>query len=105
AVACHPAARAILRMDEAALLAGTEWPLVADDGSPVALADAIADESNARVIALRHPDGTRAWISLSTRAMAGEGNVVVSFADITERRIFQQQLEHAALHDALTGLP
>ena len=104
-VACNPAARAILRMDEAALLAGEEWPLAADDGSPVALADVIAAEASARVIALRHPDGSRAWISLSTRAMAGEGNVVVSFADITERRIFQQQLEHAALHDALTGLP
>jgi len=104
-VACNPAARAILRMDEAALLAGEEWPLVADDGSPISLGDILAADANARVLALRHPDGSRAWISLSTRAMAGEGNVVVSFADVTERRIFQQQLEHAALHDALTGLP
>ncbi len=106
-LACNPAARAILRMDEAALLAGTPWPLVGDDGTPIALASALAAGSDviARVLALRHADGSRAWISLSTRPIATEGTIVVSFADITERRMFQQQLEHAAFHDALTGLP
>jgi diguanylate cyclase (GGDEF)-like protein len=30
---------------------------------------------------------------------------VASFADITDKRSFQQQLEHQAFHDPLTGLP
>nr|HEX4318308.1 diguanylate cyclase [Kofleriaceae bacterium] len=118
-LACNPAARAILRMDEAAVLAGDRWPLVGDDGelladgaTPIARTLTTgADESNV-ALALRHADGTRAWISLSTRAIRGGGasgddvtSVVATFADVTERRKFQQQLEHAAFHDALTGLP
>jgi diguanylate cyclase (GGDEF)-like protein/PAS domain S-box-containing protein len=115
-LACNPAARAILRMEEAAVLAGTDWPLLGDDGSALRLADspvgralATGEDDTGCVLGLRHADGMRAWISLSTRGIGdGEGppsSVVVSFADITERRAFQQQLEHAALHDLLTGLP
>ncbi len=110
-LACNPAAEAILRVSRDALVAGAAWPLVADDGTPLPfdatpIADTLAtgQEHDQVVLALRHADGTRAWISLSTRAL-DDGQAVVSFADITERRIFQQQLEHAAFHDALTGLP
>jgi len=115
-LACNPAARAILRLDEAALLSGADWPLVDDNGAPVALADspiartlATGRDETAVVLGLRHADGMRAWISLSTRGIGdADGlptSVVASFADITERRMFQQQLEHQAFHDALTGLP
>ena len=115
-LACNPAARVILRMDEAAVLAGADWPLLGDEGTSIRLADspigralATGQDDLGHVMALAHADGTRAWISLSARGV-GDGagalsSVVVSFADITERRIFQQQLEHAALHDVLTGLP
>jgi diguanylate cyclase (GGDEF)-like protein/PAS domain S-box-containing protein len=102
-LACNPAACAILRIPEPVLLAGAPWPLVGDDGEPRTL-DLSIDHTGA-VFGLRHRDGSRAWISVSTRAIPEQESVVVSFADVTERRMFQQQLEHQALHDALTGLP
>jgi diguanylate cyclase (GGDEF)-like protein/PAS domain S-box-containing protein len=115
-LACNPAACAILRLDEVALKAGTPWPMLRDDGEPLAFEDLpiartleTGRDETAVVLGLHHADGTRAWISLSTRGiLESDGrpsSVVVSFADVTERRMFQQQLEHQALHDALTGLP
>jgi diguanylate cyclase (GGDEF)-like protein/PAS domain S-box-containing protein len=116
-LACNPAAAAILRIDREALVAGAPWPMLRDDGAempfeetPVAATLATGQDATGVVVALRHADGTRAWISLTTRALteASGGpptSVVASFADVTERRVFQQQLEHAAFHDALTGLP
>jgi len=102
-IACNPAARAILRLDEAALLAGATWPLVDDAGEPTTLAGVLGADASNVVFGLRHDGGARAWISVSTRRIGEQ--TVVSFADITERRMFQQQLEHQAFHDALTGLP
>lgn len=104
-LAANPAANAILGCD---LLGGAPWPFVGDDGapmpfeaSPVGATLATGAEQSGVVLRL----ATRAWIALSTRVIAGSGEVVVSFADITERRMFQEQLEHQAFHDALTGLP
>jgi diguanylate cyclase (GGDEF)-like protein/PAS domain S-box-containing protein len=115
-LASNPAAEAILRLGREQLMTGAAWPFVGDDGEPLAfdatpIADTLAtgrEHANV-VLALRHADGSRAWIAVTTRALGEPGapptSVVASFADITERRMFLQQLEHAAFHDALTGLP
>ncbi|HEX6345240.1 sensor domain-containing protein [Umezawaea sp.] len=66
------------------------------------------EPQNGRILSLSRPDGARIWLSLSCHALdsGGEGPsaVVVSFTDITERRMLDGMLEHEATHDALTGL-
>ncbi|MFD4673395.1 EAL domain-containing protein [Lentzea sp. NPDC058450] len=61
-----------------------------------------------RILRSLRPDGTHVWLSLSARALSPDGEVpsatVVSFTDITERRMIDSQLEHEATHDSLTGL-
>ena len=111
-LASNPAAARILRMTADELAAGAAWPLAHDDGSPLALDDtpiglalATGAERDNIAIALRHRDGTRGWLALSTRVLAEQDAVVASFADVTERHTFVERLEHAAQHDALTGLP
>ncbi|GAA4711590.1 hypothetical protein GCM10025782_04600 [Pedococcus ginsenosidimutans] len=52
---------------------------------------------------------TPAWdqvhLSLSSTVLAGaDGEVLVNFADVSERFVYEQQLAHLADHDALTGL-
>jgi diguanylate cyclase (GGDEF)-like protein/PAS domain S-box-containing protein len=58
---------------------------------------------------MRHADG--GWRSVLTRGLAMRGTdgrvtrMAGSLSDVTERRIAEAQLQHDALHDALTGLP
>ena len=63
---------------------------------------------NGRIVRTVRSDRTHIWLSLSCRALNSESDppwaVVVSFTDITERRMIDGQLEHEATHDALTGL-
>jgi diguanylate cyclase (GGDEF)-like protein/PAS domain S-box-containing protein len=55
-----------------------------------------------------HKDGTMFWVELSmspVRNEAGEATHFVTILnDITERQLYQEELEHQAYHDALTGL-
>jgi diguanylate cyclase (GGDEF)-like protein/PAS domain S-box-containing protein len=102
-LASNPAATAMLGADAAALFA------TAEEGYPaprdlIAGAFSAGAEHSGVIVPFARVDGPRAWLSISTRVIA-DSEVVVSLADVTERRSFQQQLEHQALHDALTGLP
>jgi diguanylate cyclase (GGDEF)-like protein/PAS domain S-box-containing protein len=63
---------------------------------------------NGRIVHVHRPDGSRIWLSLSCRSLNSDSPlpspVVISFTDITERRMIDARLEHEATHDALTGL-
>jgi diguanylate cyclase (GGDEF)-like protein/PAS domain S-box-containing protein len=58
---------------------------------------------------LAGPDGSELTVLHSSAAVAGRDGVVVRiiehFEDITERKAFENELGHQALHDSLTGLP
>ena len=116
-LACNPAAATILGLAEDAIRAGAPWPTVRDDGTPLPLAETpvlatleTGAPATGVVLALTRPGGARGWISLTTRPMF-EGDdpipasVVVSFADVTDKHLFEQRLEYQAFHDPLTGLP
>lgn len=75
---------------------------------PSAITRSTGRSQHGRIVCARRPDGRRVWLSLSARALSRQGGppsaTVVSFTDITERRMIDSQLEHEATHDALTGL-
>ncbi|WP_166260631.1 sensor domain-containing protein [Marinobacter salicampi] len=50
------------------------------------------------------PDGRQAW--LEVRAYPSlDGGLSIFFRDITERKLADEEMRHASLHDPLTGLP
>ncbi len=64
--------------------------------------------SQSRELIFRHQDGSERSLELtwSNRLHDPEVNaIIVNARDVSERKQFQAQLEHQALHDALTGLP
>lgn len=60
-------------------------------------------------VALQHKDGNTVWAIASSRPNQGaDGSYQGSLAmitDISERKEMERELEHHALHDAVTGLP
>ena len=49
--------------------------------------------------------GSSRWYIVASQAMPGGAAIVVTLTDITDRRAAEQQLQHQAMHDVLTGLP
>ncbi|HTY70927.1 MAG TPA: EAL domain-containing protein [Actinomycetes bacterium] len=74
-----------------------------------ALARTLAGEDHVvSVTRWRHADGSWRWLeSVRTNLLADPDvqAIVVNSRDVTEQRRLADQLEHSALHDALTGLP
>jgi len=57
---------------------------------------------------VRHADGSWRWVDFTAVDLLDEpavGGIVIYARDVTEQQLAHQQLAHAALHDALTGLP
>lgn len=55
-----------------------------------------------------HARGHQVWVEVSSVAVAGEDgqieHLLMHYLDVTERKRFEQDLEHLANHDPLTGL-
>jgi diguanylate cyclase (GGDEF)-like protein/PAS domain S-box-containing protein len=58
---------------------------------------------------IAHRDGTHRWMLSRGQAVRDAGGRAIRLAgsqtDVTQRKLAEAQLQHAALHDALTGLP
>jgi diguanylate cyclase (GGDEF)-like protein/PAS domain S-box-containing protein len=68
---------------------------------------ATATTEQAAEFRLRHADGSWRWvdaIGLNLLADPAVGGMVLNFRDVTERKRLEDQLQHEAFHDPLTGL-
>jgi diguanylate cyclase (GGDEF)-like protein/PAS domain S-box-containing protein len=85
---------------------GTEWP---GDEQPPAVTLATGNSSRDVIMGVHRPQGVPRWVSVSSRilpdAHGAPNGVVVVLTDCSERRGLREQLAHATLHDAATGLP
>jgi diguanylate cyclase (GGDEF)-like protein/PAS domain S-box-containing protein len=94
--------------------------LTSDFQSMIVSEDLFAARSNIEAVTLgsvqncqieqryRHRSGQTVWVSLSISAGGKLGteseNLIFQIQDITERKLAEQELKHAATHDVLTGL-
>ncbi|UQX01297.1 EAL domain-containing protein [Streptomyces sp. RerS4] len=54
---------------------------------------------------LKHPDGHSLWTEVTVGPVPGTGDVLLSVADISDRRDLQARLRHLQMHDPVTRLP
>ncbi|MFE0514101.1 putative bifunctional diguanylate cyclase/phosphodiesterase [Streptomyces sp. NPDC058964] len=55
---------------------------------------------------LKHPDGHSVWVQVTVAPLTGpEPGVLLSVADISDRRELQSRLRHLQMHDPVTRLP
>ncbi|MGV8873237.1 MAG: diguanylate cyclase domain-containing protein [Rhodococcus sp. (in: high G+C Gram-positive bacteria)] len=75
---------------------------------PVAVTRKTGESSQAVIGIERRRDGRNFWLSLTATMLAAGGSnpsIVATFVDITDAYQMSVELEHAATHDDLTGLP
>ena len=81
-------------------LANQLWEMEADHGSEL-------EGPRMTECRVQHNDGSWRWVEMaitSLRSHPDIGGIVLNLRDTTERKTFQTQLEHQALHDPLTHL-
>jgi diguanylate cyclase (GGDEF)-like protein/PAS domain S-box-containing protein len=97
------------------IFTGTSIAIKADghplsaDMFPHARSLASGESEDDVVVGVTDGKGRRQWLSLSSRLLAGAGQVdtpmvVCSFTDVTDRKAAEAQLHWLAYHDSLTGL-
>jgi diguanylate cyclase (GGDEF)-like protein/PAS domain S-box-containing protein len=77
-------------------------------GKNLLRSEMLGSEAPSRELTFQHKDGSERSLELtwSNRLRDPEVKaIIVNARDVSERKRFQAQLEHQALHDALTGLP
>jgi diguanylate cyclase (GGDEF)-like protein/PAS domain S-box-containing protein len=78
-----------------------------EDGEPSADRER-ADTASARELQITRPNGVQCWVSLRSAPLRGGDGRVTGYLrtleDVTDRKILEEQLEHDATHDRLTGL-
>ncbi|WP_330296534.1 putative bifunctional diguanylate cyclase/phosphodiesterase [Streptomyces sp. NBC_00503] len=54
---------------------------------------------------VKHPDGHSLWTEVTLGPVPGSGDILLSVADISDRRDLQARLRHLQMHDPVTRLP
>ncbi|MCM2392190.1 putative bifunctional diguanylate cyclase/phosphodiesterase [Streptomyces albipurpureus] len=54
---------------------------------------------------LKHPDGGTLWTEITIAPVSGSRRLLLSVADISDRRELRARLRHLQMHDAVTRLP
>jgi diguanylate cyclase (GGDEF)-like protein/PAS domain S-box-containing protein len=75
--------------------------------SVLASAPSLEGRQQSAQLRMRHADGSWRWVEAVAQDRAHDpavGGMVLNFRDVTDRRRLQDQLQHEAFHDPLTGL-
>ncbi len=107
------ASRRLLSLEPSELVGRSMYELIhPDDREETRHLTYLINETSPHTYSYRmlRKDGSSVWFEATSRSVrnpaTGEVDEIVSvIRDITQRRIVEEQVEHQAYHDALTGLP
>lgn len=103
-----PAVRTVMGYRPEDLVGTSYYALIhPDDATAIQAVSAGGMAEQRAEVRARHADGGWHWHDVTLRDLIAHpavGGIVVNHRDVTERRQFQDLLQHEAAHDVLTGL-